>query len=119
VELPRQPRRRGLGFGEHLVEGVVIGSLFLGQTRERAKRTVLPQVADVRRIDVLVGGEGHHVAVLAAIRVVGEQSDAQQIGSREQQLGVLVGEPGLGGNFFADRSKSAVADSGKIQSHLG
>ena len=84
---------RRLGLGQHLLQRVAIRALFLRQARVRAEHAGLPQDADVRRIDVLVGGEGDAVAVLRAVHRVGQCAEAEQVRRAEERDAVVVREP--------------------------
>ena len=83
MELLSQPVRL-LGFGVDLLERVVISAFFLRQPRKGTEYASLPQITDVGRIDVLIGGEGHDIAVPTAVGVIGKHADPQQIGRREE-----------------------------------
>jgi hypothetical protein len=80
VELLRQPILRLHRLGHHLIHGVAIGAILLGETGVAAEDAGLPQHADIGGIDVLVGGEGDHAAVLRLVDGVGHGPHAQQIG---------------------------------------
>ena len=105
MEFLRQPSGRRLRLGEHLIERVVVRALLLRQASEGAEDAGLPEVADVGRIDVLIRRESHDVAVLAAVGVVGEHPDAEQIGRGEQKLGVRVRQAGSRDHLLADGSE--------------
>jgi hypothetical protein len=52
---------------EHLFERSGVRAVLLRNPRERAERAGIPQDADVRRIDVLIGGEEYAIAVAARV----------------------------------------------------
>jgi len=91
VELLGQAGGRRLRLGVHLIQSIVVSALFLRQPGERAEDAGLPQIADVRRVYVLIGGEGDHVAVLTTVGIVGEHPHSEQIRRCEEELGIRVG----------------------------
>ena len=119
VELFRQAICRRLRLGVHLIERVVISTLFLGETREGAEHAGFAQIADVGRIDVLVGGESHDVAMLATIGVVGEHAKPEQIRRRKKQLRIAMRQSSVGRDLFAHSPQVAIFDSPEVQRELG
>src|SRR5678809_127521 len=79
VELAGQRAIGGGRFLPDLLHGVAVRALLFGESRVRAEDARLPQDADVGRVDVLIGGEHHPVAVLGAVYRVGEMADAGDI----------------------------------------
>ena len=108
VKFLRQSAGSGRGLGEYLVESVMIRAFFLRQSREGAEHARLPQVADVGRIDVLIGGESDYVTVLAAVGVIGEHADGEQVRRCKEQHGVGLCQASLTGDFLAIRPQPAI-----------
>src|SRR5207237_4604660 len=119
VELLRQTVGSGVSLRIYLIERVVISTLFLGETREGAEHAGFAQIADVGRIDVLVGGESHDVAMLATIGVVGEHAKPEQIRRRKKQLRIAMRQSSVGRDLFAHSPQVAIFDSPEVQRELG
>ena len=118
MELLRQSIGRRLRFGVYLVERVVICAFFLRQPRKGAEDAGLTQVADVGRIDVLVGRERHDVAVLAAIGVVGKHPHSEEVGRCEEKLRVGVREALVRSHLFSHGSERAIGDLREVERDL-
>jgi hypothetical protein len=104
-----------LGLGEYLVERVVICAFLLRQSGEGAENAGLTQIADVGRINVLIGRECHDVAVLAAIGVVGKHPDSEKIGRCEEQLGVGVREALVRTHLLSQGSERSIGDLREVE----
>jgi hypothetical protein len=100
--------------GVHLVHGVAVGAAFLWQTCVRAEHARLAQDADVRGVDVLVGGEVDAGAVSRAVRRIGEQANAQQIGRPEQRRAVGGGEALASLHFLGNGAQDGIAHASRI-----
>ncbi len=109
VELAHVVVRGGLG--ERLLHRVAIGALFLGQAGVGAEDARLAQDADVRRVDVLVGGKVHAIAVSRAVGRVGEHAEAVQVGRGEERGGVGGVEPLTALHALGDRAECRIAQS--------
>src|SRR3989449_8401945 len=78
VELAGRVVARRVRFGEDLVEAARVGTIFPRHARERAEHAGVAQHANVRRVEMLVRGEEHAVAVAAAVREVAEPADGEE-----------------------------------------
>ena len=110
VELARQAVARGRRFREHLLERVAIRAVFLRKARVRAEHARLAQDADVRRVDVLVGGERDAIAVLRAVHGVRERARRRggpACGRATRALGVR--ESLARRDLVGDRAKRRIA----------
>jgi hypothetical protein len=114
VELPGGHPASLLRLVEHLLEGAGIGALFLRHAGERAERAGLPQHAQVRWIDVLIGGEEHPVAVGPAIREIRESPQSEKIGSRVERHPIDRREPLARRHLVGDGAELGVAQAGSI-----
>ena len=114
VELAGGHAARLLGLVEHFVQRAGVGALLLRHPREGAEHAGVPEDADVGRIDVLVGGEEHPVAVPAPVGGVGESPEAEQVG-RLVERNALRGRKALTRrHLLGDGAQLGVA-----QAHLG
>ncbi len=90
VKLPRRIVARGVRFREYFLEAPRVGAVFFRHPGERTEHAGVAQNADVRRIDVLIGGEGDAVAVPAPVGEVRETPERQQVVRCKKREAILA-----------------------------
>src|SRR6266550_3032654 len=93
VELARRIVARGVRFREYFVEAARVGAVFFRHPGERTEHAGVAQNADIRRIDVLVGGKVHAVAIAPRVGEVREVAEGEQVVRGKQREAVLACEP--------------------------
>ena len=93
VKLAGRVFARCIRLGEDFIQTARIRAIFLRHARKRAEHARIAQDADVRRVDVLIGGEIDTVAVLATVRDVCQATDGQQVGGCKKREAILAREP--------------------------
>src|SRR5207245_2995623 len=105
VELAGWIVARGIGLGEHLVQAARVRAVFFRHPREGAEHAGVAQDADIRRIDVLIGGEVDALAVLAHVRKVREATDGQEVVRCKKREAILARQPLAAFDLVGDRSE--------------
>src|SRR5437660_4535945 len=93
VKLARRVVARRVGFREYFLEAPRVGAVFFRHPGERTEHAGVAQNADVRRIDVLVGGEVDAVAIAPSVCEVREVAEGEQVVRGKQREAILAGEP--------------------------
>src|SRR6266566_2223748 len=93
VKLARRVVARGVRFREYFLEAPRVGAVFLRHPGERTEHAGVAQNADIRRIDVLVCGKVHAVAVAPSVCEVREVAEGEQVVRGKQREAILACEP--------------------------
>src|SRR5690242_28465 len=99
----------GFGLGEHFVERAGVRAVLPGHPRERTEHARVAQDAHVGGVDVLVGGEGDAVAVLATVRLVRQAADGEEVVRAEQRERVVARQAFVARDLVRDRVERGIA----------
>src|SRR6266850_3200838 len=105
MELTRWIVPRRVRFGEDLVQAAGVGAVFFRHAREGAEDAGVPQNADVGRIDVLVCGEVHSVAIASSVGEVREVAEGEQVVRCKKREAILARQSLAAFDLFGDRSE--------------
>src|SRR4051812_34312292 len=92
VKLARRVVACRIGFGEYFFEAARIRAVFFGHARKRTEDAGVAQDADVGRIDVLVGGKVHSMAIAPSVCEVREVAEGEQIARCKKRETILARE---------------------------
>src|SRR5216110_2328885 len=92
VKLARRIVARRIRLGEHLLQAARVGAVFFGHARKRTEHAGVAKDADVGRIDVLVGGKVHAIAIAPSVREVREVAEGEQIVRCKKREAILARE---------------------------
>ena len=106
VELARRHAARLLRLVVDLLQRPGVRALLLRHAGERAEHAGVPKHADVRRVDVLIGGEEHAIAVPPGVGDLGQAAQAEQVGRRIEAKTVGGVQPDAGEHFLGDGWRS-------------
>src|SRR5258706_2831672 len=90
VKLARRIVARGVRFREYFVEAPGVGAVLFRHPRERTEHARVAQNADVRRIDVLVCGKVHSVAIASSVCEVREVAEGEQVVRCKKREAILA-----------------------------
>src|SRR5260221_9237012 len=90
VKLARGIVPRRVRLGEDLFETARVGAVFFRHPRERTEHARVAQNADVRRIDVLVCGKVHSVAIASSVCEVREVAEGEQVVRCKKREAILA-----------------------------
>jgi hypothetical protein len=111
VELPGGHPARLLGLVEHLLQRASVGAVLLRHPRKGAEHARVPENADIGRIDVLIGGEEHPVAVPPPVGEIRQGAKAEQIGGLVKSDPVGAGEALARAHLVGDGNQTGIAQA--------
>src|SRR5207245_11107406 len=79
--------------GEDPCQAAGVGAHLLRHACEGAEHARVAQYADVRGVEMLVGGEEHAIAVATAVREIAEPADGEEIVGLEERQPVVARQP--------------------------